>query len=55
MKKIGKAILKAVMIIVLLFIANFVIDLIITILPWSRPILFILGVIGLIAIYYIES
>lgn len=54
MKQLWKAILK-VMVLMILFIAlNFILDLVINMLPWIKPLLLILAIIGLVAYYYFD-
>ncbi len=55
MKKLGKAILKLVLELVLFVIAMEIVDFVTNLFPWTAPILLVLGIISVIAIYYFED
>ena len=55
MKRLGKAILKLVLELGLFVIAMEIIDFVTNLFPWTTPILLVLGIVSLIAIYYFED
>ncbi|MFR5508208.1 MAG: hypothetical protein ACLTKT_03210 [Clostridia bacterium] len=54
MKQLWKAILKVMVLMILFIVLNFILDLVINMLPWIKPLLLILAIIGLVAYYYFD-
>lgn len=55
MKQLWKAILKVMVLMILCIVLNFILDLVINMLPWIKPLLLILAIIGLVAYYYLDD
>ena len=55
MKRLGKAILKLVLELGLFIIAIKTVDFVTNLFPWATPILLVLGIVSVIAIYYFED